>query len=187
MTTSRCDLSDVSREVCRLEIATLLKQASVAVAVIAAGAVAFRGATEHTMVVGNIEYLCPNGCVVSQGPKGAVVRDVAGARVAKTYVSDVTAETIEIDNIEYVCPNNCVITEGPNGPLVRDSAGATVAKAQVPQTNIAIGNAEYICPNSCVVTQSPEGPVVRDSEGGRVAQGYVSDAYVLHAERPLQR
>lgn len=165
---------------------TLLKQASMAVAVIAAGAAAFHGASEHTMVMGNVEYACPNGCVVSQSPKGGVVRDIAGARTAKTYVSEVTAETIEIDNIEYVCPNRCVITEGPNGPLVRDSAGGRVAKAEVPKTNIAIGNVEYICPNSCIVTQGPQGPVVSDSEGGRVAQGYLSDAYVLHNEPPPQ-
>lgn len=182
MATSRCHLSDVLREGCRLGTVTLLKQVSVAVAVVAAGAAAFYGATEHTMVMGNVEYVCPNGCVVSQGPKGAVVRDIAGARVAKAYVSEVTAETIEIDNIEYVCPNSCVMTEGPNGPLVRDSAGAKVAKAEAPQTTVAIGNTEYICPNSCVVTRGAEGPVVSDSEGGRVAQGYLSDAYVLHNE-----
>ncbi len=168
-------------------IGTFLKQASLAVAVIAAGAAAFRGATEHTAVVGNIEYLCSNGCVVSQGPKGVAVRDIAGARVAKTYVSETTAETIEIDNVEYVCPNRCVITESPKGTLVRDSAGGRVAKTKVPQTSIAIGNAEHICPNSCVVTQGPKGPVVRDSEGGRVTQGYLSDGYVLHTERPAQR
>lgn len=170
-----------------MAIATLLKQACVAVAVIAAGVAAFRTATEPTVVVGNIEYSCPNGCVVTQNPKGAVVRDSAGARVAQTYVADVTAETIEIDNIEYVCPSRCVTTQGPKGLVVRDSAGGNVATAEVPRKTIAIGNVEYICPSRCVVTQGPQGPVVSDSEGGRVAQGYLSDAYVVHAERPPQR
>ncbi|WP_363800123.1 hypothetical protein ABU614_08765 [Lysobacter firmicutimachus] len=67
---------------------SFLVQASIAIAVIAAGAAALPAGTAHTAVVGDIEYGCPNGCLVSDGPSGPVVKDAGGSRMVLGHLKE---------------------------------------------------------------------------------------------------